>query len=370
MSGHPGLERARALAALILMSLSLASHAGQDTTRALEAVVRERTATGDFHGVVRVERGGRTLYQGAFGIAERRFGVPVAPDTRFPIASITKLFTAVLVLQQVERGVLDLDATIAAYLPDYAGPAAHRVTLHQLLTHTSGIANSDTVASFEQAVSEGVPYYQRPGTIAQLVARHASGALVRAPGSGFDYNNADYLLLGLILERSSGLAYGELLAERILRPVGLQDTSMPAWQRIEPRLASGYLKIDGAWTNELPVYAQNAHAAGALVSDADDVARFSDALFGGRLLKPESLQRLLTPALEDYAYGAWVVAAKARGHKDRVLHRPGRIMGANAVLIRYVDEGTTVVVLANTDATDIDAFGFALAKAALSTPIE
>lgn len=352
-----------AFVALLLAAAS--SHAG--TREAIAAVARQQAASGGLHGVVLVERKGEVLYSAAFGVAERRHDVAVAPDTRFRIASITKLFTATLVLQQVERGVLDLDATIATYLPDYDAPAARRVTLRQLLTHTSGIANSDTIASFEQAVAEGVPNYQRPGTIAELVARHASGALVRAPGSGFDYNNADYLLLGLILERTGGASYGDLLAARILRPLQLRDTAMPAWRRIEPRLASTYMKLDGQWINDLPVYFENWHAAGALVSSAADVARFSDALFDGRLLQPHSLARLLAPAREDYALGAWVVPTTAGGRADRIVHRAGRIMGANAVLIRYVDDGLTVVVLANTDAVDLDAFGFALAKAALGS---
>jgi D-alanyl-D-alanine carboxypeptidase len=331
---------------------------------AVDVLVREYAASHDFSGVVRVERDGRALYEGAFGLADRRYAVPVRTDTRFRIASITKLFTAVLVMQQVEQGKLDLDATIATYLPEYTGPAAQRVTLHQLLTHTSGIANSDTISSFEQALADGIPNYQRPATSAQLIERYASGVLVHPPGTRFDYNNADYLLLGLILERVSGIPYGELLSQRLLVPLGLTATAMPDWRRIAPGSATAYLKLaDGDYINELPVYFENWYAAGALVSDSRDVARFADALFGGHVLKPASLQRLLTADREEYAYGLWVAPVTVHGRADRVAHRPGRIMGANTVLIHYLDDGLTVVILSNTDATDIDAFGFAIGKA-------
>lgn len=356
-----GLGKAMASAGLLAM-LSCPVRAVEPS--AVDALVREYAAKHDFSGVIRVERDAHVLYEGAFGLADRRHAVPVRADTRFRIASITKLFTAVLVMQQVELGRLDLDATIATYLPEYNGPAARRVTLHQLLTHTSGIANSDTITSFEQALADGIPNYQRPATSAQLVERHASGALVHPPGTAFDYNNADYLLLGRILERVSGVPYGELLSQRLLVPLGLTATSMPDWRRIAPGFATAYLKMaDGEYINELPVYFENWHAAGALVSDSRDVARFADALFDGRVLKPASLQHLLTTDREEYAYGLWVAPVTVRGQADRVAHRPGRIMGANAVLLRYLDDGLTVVILANTDAADVDAFAFAIGKA-------
>ena len=325
----------------------------------LANTVREFAAKNRFSGVVRVHRGDEVLFDEAFGLADRRWQVPATTSTRFRVASITKLFTAVLVMQQVEAGTLDLDATIGTYLPDYAGPAKDRVTLRQLLTHTSGITNSDQVKSFEDAVVNGVPPYQRPGTIADLVARHASGPLVAAPGAAFDYNNADYLLLGMMLEKVTGKPYGTLVAEKIAGPVGMRSTAMPEWQAIEPAIATGYLHVgDGKFIGELPVYYENSHAAGALVSTAADIAAFSDALYGGRLASADSLRTMLVPAKEEYAFGQWVAPVKVHGGDDRVAHRPGSIMGANTQLLRYVDDGLTVVILANSNAADLDEFSF------------
>lgn len=356
-----------ALTPIAMAAPSPATESPVDTA-GLAARIRDNAAKTGFSGVVRVHRGDTVLFDEAFGLADRRYDVPVTPTTRFHIASITKLFTATLVMQQVEAGKLDLDATIAAYLPDYAGPAAKRVTLRQLLTHTSGIANSDTVKSFEQAVAEGVPNYQRPGTIAQLVERHASGALVSEPGSKFDYNNADFLILGWMLEKVTGQSFGDLLAEKITGPLGLKDTAMPDWQKIEPGLATSYLHIgDGKFINDLPVYYENWHAAGALISTAADIAAFSDALYGGSLVSAASLQAMLVPALDNYAFGQWVEGVKVHGRDDRVAHRPGQIMGSNTQLLRYVDDGLTVVILGNSDAADLDEFSFLIGNALTKT---
>jgi D-alanyl-D-alanine carboxypeptidase len=354
-----------AAAVVLLFASTLAGAASPATpTPDLATLIRDHAATSGFSGVVRVQRDGDLMFADAFGLADRRYAAPVRVDTRFRIASITKLFTSVLVMQLVEQGKLDLDATIGAYLPDYPGPAKDKVTLRQLLTHTSGIANSDTVKSFEDAVAGGVPPYQRPGTIAELVARHASGELVAEPGSAFDYNNADYLILGQILEVVGGQSYADLLHERITGPLHLDATAMPDWQQIEPAFATAYLHVgDGKYINELPVYFENWHAAGALVSNAADVAAFSDALFAGKLISAQSLQALLTPARDEYAFGLWVAPVQVHGRADRVAHRPGSIMGANTQLLRYVDDGLTIVILANSNADDLDEFAFLIGNA-------
>jgi hypothetical protein len=111
------------------------------------------------------------------------------------------------------------------------------------------------------------------------------------------------------------------------------------------------------------VYFENWHAAGALVSTAADVAAFSDALYGGKLVTAGSLREMLVPAKEEYAFGQWVAPAPVHGRADRVAHRPGSIMGANTQLLRYVDDGLTVVILANSNAADLDEFAFLIGNA-------
>lgn len=312
----------------------------------------------NFNGTILIRKDGEIRYAESFGLANRSFKIPNANQTKYKIASITKLFTSVLILQLHEQGKIDLNQTIGRYLPDYVGEGAGKVTIHQLLNHTSGLANFDTVKDVETAVKSGIPVYQTPYTSDQLLARFCSGRLVNVPGTVFDYNNADYIVLGKILERLSGSSYEEVLRDQILRPLRMESTGLLHQSNIVEGLADTYFYRDDlkALVNDLPVYPENWYAAGAMYSTAGDVLTFSSALFGGRLLKKETLALLVKPGLDDYGYGLWAYDTKINGKKLRVVKRPGQIMGAQSQLYHFLDEDVTIIILSNTGTTDLDEF--------------
>jgi D-alanyl-D-alanine carboxypeptidase len=344
---------------VMLAALLVAAAPRPASAQPLASVIEDHAREHDFSGTILVHRGGSLLYHRGFGVAERAFGTPADSATKYRVASITKLFTSVLVLQLYQEGKLDLDATVRTYLPDYPGQGADRVTLHQLLNHTSGLEGFDRERSFQEAVENGVERYQKPHTAAALLARCCSGALVSEPGSAFSYNNADYIVLGTIIERVTGKPYDEVLAERILRPLGMRDTGMMRFDAILPRLASTYFWRDdtGMLISDMPVYWENWYAAGGMYSTTADLLTFADALFGGeRLLGAEARRRMLAPGQDDYGYGLWSYSFRRNGREYRVAKRPGSIMGANAVLYRLLDLDATVVILANTNRTDLDQF--------------
>lgn len=333
----------------------------------LPDVIAGYAAENSFSGSVLVQQGGQQLYHRAFGLADRALAVPASTGTRYRIASITKLFTAVLVMRQVEAGKVTLDTTIKTALPAWTGEGAGKVTIRHLLTHTSGIQNMDNLPSFEAAQKEGIPSYQLPHTSDELLARYASGKQVAEPGKVFDYNNADYVILGKIIERAAGAPYDQVLAREITGPLGMARTGLQRQQDITPGLASTYYRDgDKPLINDLPVYIENWYAAGGMSSTTTDLLAFSNALHGGRLLRPDSLKALLTPGLDDYGFGQWVFDLKVKGAPHRVAQRPGRIMGANATLLRFLDDDLTVIILSNTNQTDIDAFSFKIGRAALA----
>lgn len=179
---------ARALIATVacLAASALPGSVAEAQRPALARTVRQYARAHAFSGTVLVRKGGRTLYHESFGLADRAFGVPVTNGTRFRAASITKAFTAVLVLQLVEQGKVELRAPVSAYLPDYRGEGAGRVSIHHLLNHTSGIENFDQVTSYEAAVRTGIESYQLPHTTDELLTKYASGKMVREPGKEFD----------------------------------------------------------------------------------------------------------------------------------------------------------------------------------------
>lgn len=347
-----------ALAALLLAASPRPAPA-QAPADELEALIGGFAREHDFSGTVLVHDGRGIVYHNSFGLAERAFGTAADTATRYRVASITKLFTSVLVLQLAQEGKLSLDAPIRTYLPGYPGEGADRVTVHQLLNHTSGIESYDRVKSLEDALQNGVEPYQKPRTTDALLAYCCAGRLAREPGTAFAYNNADYVVLGKIVERVTGKTYDEALAERILRPLGLVNTGMLRSEAIVPRLASTYYHRPdtGTLMSDLPVYMENWYAAGAMYSTTADLLVFADALFGGsRLLRPEMRERMLAPGMDDYGYGLWSYSFERGGRRHRVAKRPGSIMGANAVLYRLVDRGATVILLANTNRADLDVF--------------
>lgn len=305
-----------------------------------------------------------TVERHAFGLAERAFEAPCAIDTAYRIASITKLMTATIVMRLHEAGRLDLDGSIATWLPNYRGEGANRVKLKHLLNHTSGIENFDKgLTSYADAALKGIPAYQLPHTAVELMDRFASGPIQNEPGTAFDYNNADYVILGQIIEAVEGAPYDQVLKTHVLEPLGMARTGMAVQAAITPRFAPTYYKDDDLpLANDLPTYGQNWYAAGGLYSTVDDLLTFSRGLYGGRLVSAASLQQLLTPGLDEYGFGQWVSTLEAGGATRRFAQRPGRIMGANTLLLRMLDDDITVIILANTNLVDTDRLGFRIAR--------
>lgn len=347
----------------------LAPRAAAQSASPLAAFVAEKLAGTDFGGTILVAANGKTVLRQGYGLANRAFAVPCAADTVYRIASITKVFTATLILRLRQAGKLDLDATIAAYLPEYRGPGAGKVRIRQLLNHTSGIENYDkALTGYADAARAGMPAYQLLLTPRELMDRFASGPLVREPGAGFDYNNADYMILGQIIEAVERMPFEQVAARDIAGPLGLGSTAMASHSRIVPRLAPAYYKDGEApLAGELPAYPQNWYAAGGMHSSADDLLAFAEALYGKRLIAGDQLDALLTPGLDEYGFGLWVSALEVDGRKHRFAQRPGQIMGANTLLLRLLDDGITIVILANTNLVDTDRLGFQIARRVLGT---
>jgi len=321
----------------------------------------------DFSGSVLIVEHGKPVLARHYGLANRAFAIPNDASTKYKIASITKAFTALLILQLHEQGRLDLDAPMRRYLPDYRGSGGDRVSVRQLLNHTSGLVNFDRVTEAAQAIRSGLPNYQLPHTARQLLDDYCSGVLAHEPGTKFDYNNCDYIALGLIVERAYGQSYEQVLQQRILDPLGLKDTGILHQRDIVAGLADTYFRRDDskALTPDLPAYPENWYAAGAMYSTPRDLATFAEAWFGGRLIGDEALAAMIAPGLDDYGFGVWSYPVRIDGRRYRAVKRPGRIMGAQAQLYRIVEAGLTVVVLANTDATDLDEFVARIGKRAL-----
>ncbi|MBY0566576.1 MAG: beta-lactamase family protein [Hyphomonadaceae bacterium] len=352
----------RSILAGFMVAVALPLSAASAQTDSVSAYIREHAQETQFSGTVLISQEGRTIHEESFGVAERAFGAPITHDTRFPVASITKLFTSALVLQLVDQGRLELDAPISAYIGEDVSIGG--VTLRQLLNHTSGLPQFDNIGSLDEAFGRGLPNYQRPMTLEETLALCCTGPLAHPPGTVFDYNNADYFLVEEILRRVTGRSFEELLQERFIVPLNLNDTGVLTWNAVNPGLASTYFDRPDThvFQRDMPVYWENWRAAGAMYSTARDLAHFAEALFDSPLLSARRRRDLLTPALDEYGLGLWVYSFQRHGRTYHVAKRPGSIMGANAVLYRLLDQNVSIILVANTNRSDLDVFAQRLAE--------
>ncbi len=341
----------------------------------LEAFIRNELDTLDrfvntyvneynFNGTILIQRNGKVHYHQSFGLANRPFSVPDTNETKYKIASITKLFTAVLILQLHEQGKIGLAQTINTYLPHYTGEGATKVTIHQLLNHTSGMVNIDTITSIESALKNGLPVYQKPLTSEELLIKYCSDTLVSEPGKVFNYNNAEYIILGKIIEQIERKPYEQVLQERILQPLQMKNSGFLHQHDVVKQLADTYFLRDDLkqLVNDLPVYIENWYAAGAMYATTTDLLTFLNALFGTKLLKKETLAMMVKPGLDAYGYSVWVGDWEFKGKKYTTIQRPGRIMGAQGKLVYFLNGNLTIILLSNTGTVNMDEFAYELSN--------
>jgi D-alanyl-D-alanine carboxypeptidase len=307
---------------------------------ALVAALAERldaqAAAGRFSGVVRLARGEHVLLERAHGFADAAQTQAIVADTRFGIASMGKMFTAVAVMQLVEAGRLDLQAPLRRYLPEYPNAELGAATLHQLLTHTAGAGDIFVKATADLA---GTP------SPADYIARLGARAPHPAPGGAWRYSNYGYVLLGRVIEVASGRPYFDYLREHVFMPAGMTRTG-PDGGAASPRTrGEGGL----GWVAAAPGLPSRASPAGGMRSTAGDLHAFVRALHDGRLLAPATLATLTTGRVEmpygRYAYG---FTDQRRGRKRHYGHG-GAAPGHNTQLDHYPESGITLIVLSNQD---------------------
>jgi D-alanyl-D-alanine carboxypeptidase len=343
----------------LLSSLTMAQQPQADTF--ITSFARQH----NFNGTILIEQKGKANYEKSFGYANMAFKVRNTNNTRYRIASITKAFTSVLILQLFEEGKIDLDKPFITYLPNYKGPAGALVTTRQLMNMTSGIHNMDAGLTLEGALQHGVPQYQVPHTSQEMLDKYSSDTLDAKPGTAFDYNNADFIILGKIIESVSGKSFDSLLSEKILQPLGMRHTGMMTQEKIIDSLADTYFYRDDlkALTNDLPFYWGNYYAAGGMYSTIHDLAAFANALFGGKLLKQSTLDQFFVSGLNEYGLGVWVYKNyDINGKMYTIIKRPGSIMGAQGMLFHLLETGETILILSNTGTVSLDDFAADIAK--------
>jgi CubicO group peptidase (beta-lactamase class C family) len=347
----------RPLAALLLCLTPLSALAQSDPTPRMQQIIASYTDTRTFMGTVLVVKDGKTLIDQGYSSADLEWNIPNSPTTKFRLGSITKQFTATSILLLQERGKLNIDDPISKYLPD--APAAwSKVTVYNVLTHTSGIP------SFT-----GFPDYRttewKDTNPAELVARFRDKPLDFEPGTKFSYSNSGYVLLGYLIEKVSGQTYADFLQQNIFTPLGMKDTGIDSNAAILPQRAQGYRRSQRGIEHDGYISMTIPFSAGALYSTTGDLLKWEQGLFGGKVLKPESLTRMTTPFKSDYGFG--VIIRTVDGHK--LITHGGGIEGFNTSLNYYPDDKLTVIVLGNLTGGTPDQIANYIGKVALGQAV-
>ena len=304
-----------------------------------------------FSGTVLIAKDGKPFYTRVYGLASKRYSIPNQLDTKFNLGSMNKMFTGVAIMQLAEQGKVALNDPIGKYLPDLPRPEiAEKVTIHHLLTHTSGMQD------YWDEVFDA--HWWEIKTVGQLAELIFHDTLLFEPGSDFHYSNSGPIVLGMIIEKLTGQDYYDYVREHIYQPAGMINTDCYEMDTPVPNLAIGYTKMgcdgkpnpDGGWRNNLFMHVVKGGPAGGGFSTVEDLLKFDMALRSNKLISQESFDTLTTGKTQmgpESMYAYLFQDRSVNGH--RIVGHGGGAPGINAKLDMYLDSGYTVAVMANYD---------------------
>jgi len=321
----------------------------QDKVSKIDELMSRVVDDRQFNGSILVAENGKVIYKKGFGYANMDWKIPNKPDTKFRIGSITKQFVAMQIMQLVEEGKIKLDGKLVDYLPEYRDDTGEKITIHHLLTHTSGIPSYTGLPGFWTDST------RNPYEIDYMVKNFHSGDLEFEPGSSYNYNNTGYFLLAVIIEKVTGKSFKENLQERILTPANMKNSGLDRNKEIIENKANGYLKQLTGYMNEPYFYMLNAFGAGDMYSTVEDLYLWDQALYSEKLLSKKYKDIMFTPFLNNYAYGwrVYKVALDESTDSAGVITHSGGINGFNTIIFRLVQGKHLIVLLDNTESSDL-----------------
>jgi CubicO group peptidase (beta-lactamase class C family) len=287
-----------------------------------------------------VVKNGQVLFRKGYGMANLELDLPIRPEMVFRIASLTKQFTAVAIMMLQEQGKLSLRDDVTKFLPDYPAQGK-KITIENLLTHTSGIP---------EYMDKLWPAHMREDLkLERLIAVFKSDSLQFEPGTKQSYSNANYILLGAILEKVSNNTYRRFIEDRIFKPLGMKHSYYEGIQELIPDRVAGYVKADSAYFNAPYLSTNQLYAAGALCSSVDDLALWDAAAYSEKLLKRASWERIFTPyklssgQLSDFGFG-WAISGFAG---RTIASHTGGVPGFTAYALHMPADRVYVAILSN-----------------------
>ncbi len=335
-------------------SPSLAAAPSQDPGRAapapgvldaaFDAYLQASVANAGFSGTVLVARDGAPVFRRSYGLASQELAAQNTNETVYDLASITKPFTALLIMMMQEEGRLSVSDLACSYLTDC--PEAWRtITIQQLLTHTSGIESYSRLPEWDEELDTRV--FWRGG--AAMMMRDQP--LRFSPGTGWRYSNTGFDLLGLIIERVSGKTLPDMYRDRILSPLGMSRSGFHTSRMVVPGAATGYYSLGSTFINKTPQSSSSAYGASGLFGTVDDLLKWDQALYSNRLISAASYEQMIADSSNEYGFG-WEMRT---WHGRRQVGHAGSGGGFSNLIGRFIDDRLTVIVLSNSDEANANA---------------
>jgi CubicO group peptidase (beta-lactamase class C family) len=335
------------LAAVILIGLLFSLKIfSQRNEYKINELMNAYANNGQFNGTILVKKGENIIYKNALGLANREWDILNTIDSKFLIGSIGKPFTALMTLILVNDGLIDLNATINEYIPGYSGPGKNKVTIHQMLTHTSGIPNHGAIPNLSKKL---VRWIYNTDEYLELIQNIE---LKFEPGTSFEYSGIAYNLLAIICEKVAHKDFGDLLKERIFIPLEMRDTKHDKNLDIDTKRANGYeYHLLEGYMN--PSYIEMCHVkgSGGILSTIDDMSKFSNECFNTqKLLSKDLYKKMFTPFVKDwqhYGYGWWITNKIINGDSLTLISHGGSTDGYKAYLTRIVEDSVDIILCQN-----------------------
>ncbi len=326
---------------VVLWSAAGLAHA-QDLASKLDALLSGYQKNRAFIGSALIAKDGKVILEKGYGMANIELDVPNGPDTKFRLGSITKQFTATAILQLEEQGKLSVTDNACKYLPE-CPESWKAITIHQLLSHTSGIPSYTDGPEFAQPKMMRIPL--KPVEILMLTK---DKPLEFQPGEKWKYDNSGYIFLGVIIEKVSGEKYADYLKKHIFGVLEMQDSGYDDSRIVLKNRAQGYRSAGNEFRNADYLDMSLPYAAGSLYSTVNDLYRWDRALYADKVLSKASREKMWTPVKNNYAYG-WITG---QTHKHKQVSHGGGINGFATFIARYPDDDAVVIVLSNNEAAN------------------
>jgi len=323
---------------LVLTVFALTINAQTDIQKAnrIDSIFSEYAKKNQFNGSVLISKKDKILLSKGYGMANFSYDVPNTATTKFKLASVSKQFTAMAILMLHEKGKLSVDDKLNKYIPDY--PAGEKISIHHLLTHSSGIPNVTDLPKFDSIMV-------LPHTLEKTISYTKKLPLEFEPGSKFKYSNSGYILLSFIIEKTSGKNYGGFMKENIFEPLGMKNSGLYNQMEVMKNVAVGYHMGENEMEEVNYVDMSLPSGAGSLYSTVEDMFIWDRAFYSEKLVKKATLEKMITPFKDNYAYGLKI--DNYGGHK--LVTHSGGIQGFATITNHFPEDELYIVVLKNVE---------------------